>query len=160
MSYGFPCQDLRKKLNTFCRDFHWIPLLFRIDLARIGLWGWDRGRVFHWVLGDAKTSVRKLSLYCFLGWLQVSGWQLEFILSWFWKSDVWNQDAGRYYSFWKCWGRIYSLVFSYLLRVAGNLGIAWFVDTLLLSLPPSLNRTLPECLCSGLSLLTTMSVTG
>lgn len=45
MSYGFPCQDLRKKLNTFCRDFHWIPLLFRVDLARIGLWGWDRESV-------------------------------------------------------------------------------------------------------------------
>ena len=29
----------------FCSYFHWIPLLFRVDLARIGLWGWNRGRL-------------------------------------------------------------------------------------------------------------------
>lgn len=69
----FLVRILEKKLTVFCGDFHWIPLLFKVDLARTGLWGWNRGRVFHWVLGCQNLSQRKLSLYCFLGWSQVSG---------------------------------------------------------------------------------------
>lgn len=63
--------------------------------------------------------------------------QQKFILLEFKRLEVWNQSISRADSFWRLWGRIYSLYF--LPCFCWLLGIPWLLDTALQFLSLSLH---------------------